>query len=110
MHIYVCVYTANDASDHLVGQVSSNLRRMKIFSAQVEEGKKGEDGKPSVGPVYRNLLSKHNFPPPDPDISTAWDVFRLFDHYSIYINIYINHYFSIKIKGNYNSLVSYHTT
>ncbi|XP_041022164.1 long chain acyl-CoA synthetase 1-like isoform X1 [Juglans microcarpa x Juglans regia] len=50
---------------------------MKIFSAPVEEGKKGQDGKPSVGPVYRNLLSKHNFPLPDPDISTAWDVFSL---------------------------------
>lgn len=48
---------------------------MKIFSAQVQEGRKGEDGKPSVGPVYRNLLSKDDFPPTDPHIKTAWDVF-----------------------------------
>ncbi|GMN52267.1 hypothetical protein TIFTF001_021413 [Ficus carica] len=48
---------------------------MKLFSAQVEEGKEGNDGKPSVGPVYRNLLSKHSFPPPDPELNTAWDLF-----------------------------------
>ncbi|XP_062004420.1 long chain acyl-CoA synthetase 1-like isoform X2 [Rosa rugosa] len=47
---------------------------MKIFSAQVEEGREGQNGKPSVGPVYRNLLSKNNFPPPHPDISTGWDL------------------------------------
>ncbi|PRQ45147.1 putative long-chain-fatty-acid--CoA ligase [Rosa chinensis] len=48
---------------------------MKMFSAQVEEGRKGQNGKPSVGPVYRNLLSKNDFPPPHPEIRTAWDVF-----------------------------------
>ncbi|CAI0463995.1 unnamed protein product [Linum tenue] len=50
---------------------------MKVFAAAVEEGKAGENGKPSVGPVYRNLLSKNEFPPPDPDISTAWDLFSV---------------------------------
>ncbi|KAG6648036.1 hypothetical protein I3843_07G118500 [Carya illinoinensis] len=49
---------------------------MKIFSAQIEEGREGQDGKPSVGPAYRNLLSRNNFPSLDPNISTAWDVFR----------------------------------
>lgn len=49
---------------------------MKRFSAKVEEGRKGQNGKPSVGPVYRNLLSKNDFPPPHPEINTAWDVFR----------------------------------
>lgn len=53
----------------------SHLRRMKIFSVKVEEGREGQDGKPAVGPVYRNLLSKNGFPPPDFNISTAWDVF-----------------------------------
>ncbi|XP_004288548.1 PREDICTED: long chain acyl-CoA synthetase 1-like [Fragaria vesca subsp. vesca] len=48
---------------------------MKMFSAKVEEGRKGQNGKPSVGPVYRNLLSKNDFPPPHPEINTAWDVF-----------------------------------
>ncbi|KAJ7973098.1 Long chain acyl-CoA synthetase [Quillaja saponaria] len=50
---------------------------MKMFSEKVEEGREGEDGKPSVGPVYRNLLSKNEFPPLDPYISTAWDIFSV---------------------------------
>ncbi|XP_028796922.1 long chain acyl-CoA synthetase 1 [Neltuma alba] len=48
---------------------------MKNFSAKVEEGREGGNGKPTVGPVYRNLLSKHGFPPMDPDLNTAWDIF-----------------------------------
>ncbi|KAL0711436.1 hypothetical protein Bca4012_018414 [Brassica carinata] len=48
---------------------------MKFFAAKVEEGVKGENGKPSVGPVYRNILSQKGFPPMDSDITTAWDVF-----------------------------------
>ncbi|CAE6055188.1 unnamed protein product [Arabidopsis arenosa] len=48
---------------------------MKCFAAKVEEGVKGEDGKPSVGPVYRNLLSEKGFPPRDSDITTTWDIF-----------------------------------
>lgn len=49
---------------------------MKKFSVQVEDGREGREGKPSVGPVYRNPLSKNEFPPPDPDMTTAWDIFR----------------------------------
>lgn len=49
---------------------------MKSFAAKVEEGVKGKDGKPSVGPVYRNLLSEKGFPPTDSEITTAWDIFR----------------------------------
>ncbi|KAK4558223.1 hypothetical protein RGQ29_007832 [Quercus rubra] len=52
-------------------------KKMKIFSAKVEEGREGLDEKPAVGPVYRNSLSKNEFPPPDPNISTAWDVFSV---------------------------------
>ncbi|KAG2326062.1 hypothetical protein Bca52824_008790 [Brassica carinata] len=48
---------------------------MKSFAAKVEEGVKGQNGKPSVGPVYRNLLSEKGFPPIDSDITTAWDIF-----------------------------------
>ncbi|KAJ1397932.1 AMP-dependent synthetase/ligase [Sesbania bispinosa] len=48
---------------------------MKSFAAMVEEGKEGKNGMLSVGPVYRNLLSKNGFPPMDPDFSTAWDIF-----------------------------------
>lgn len=50
---------------------------MKIFAAQVEEGKEGQDGKPSVGPVYRNLLASNGFPSVDPDLNTAWDIFSM---------------------------------
>ncbi|KAB1199891.1 Long chain acyl-CoA synthetase 1 [Morella rubra] len=48
---------------------------MKIFSVPVEEGREGQAGKPSVGPVYRNLLSKNDFPALDSNISTTWDIF-----------------------------------
>ncbi|KAL0665621.1 hypothetical protein Bca4012_028325 [Brassica carinata] len=48
---------------------------MKSFAAKVEEGIKGEDGKPSVGPVYRNLFSENDFPPRHSEITTTWDIF-----------------------------------
>uniref|UniRef100_A0A5B6ZVT6 Long-chain-fatty-acid--CoA ligase n=2 Tax=Davidia involucrata TaxID=16924 RepID=A0A5B6ZVT6_DAVIN len=50
---------------------------MKLFAVKVEEGREDVDGKPSVGPVYRNLLAKNDFPPPDSDLNTAWDAFRV---------------------------------
>ncbi|XP_027162769.1 long chain acyl-CoA synthetase 1-like [Coffea eugenioides] len=46
---------------------------MKMFAVKVEEGR---DGQPSVGPVYRNLIARHDFPPTDPNLSTAWEIFR----------------------------------
>ncbi|KAK9139149.1 hypothetical protein Scep_008830 [Stephania cephalantha] len=49
---------------------------MKVFSVQVEGGREGAAGEPSVGPVYRNLMSKDGFPSPDPNVSTCWDLFR----------------------------------
>lgn len=49
---------------------------MKSFSVQVESGREGQDGRPAVGPIYRNVLSKNEFPPPHPQLSTAWDSFR----------------------------------
>ncbi|KAG8389589.1 hypothetical protein BUALT_Bualt02G0244800 [Buddleja alternifolia] len=52
-------------------------KKMKKFAVKVEEGKEGRDGKPSVGPVYRNLLSGHAYPPLDPNLSTTWDIFRV---------------------------------
>lgn len=53
----------------------------KQFSVKVEEsGRKGAGGHdPSVGPVYRNLLAKHCFPPlDDSHLNTTWDVFRYY--------------------------------
>lgn len=48
---------------------------MSLFAVKTEEGRKGQDGQPSVGPVYRNPLAKDGFPPLDPGLSTTWDVF-----------------------------------
>ncbi|XP_010069762.2 long chain acyl-CoA synthetase 1 isoform X1 [Eucalyptus grandis] len=53
------------------------IKQMKVFAAKVEDGREGRDGKPSVGPVYRNLLAKNGFPPTDPNINTTWDIFRV---------------------------------
>lgn len=49
---------------------------MKEFAVQVESGREGRDGEPSVGPIYRNLLEKDGFLPQHPDINTSWDIFR----------------------------------
>lgn len=49
---------------------------MSVFAVKTEEGRKGQDGQPSVGPVYRNPLAKDGFPPLDPGLSTTWDIFR----------------------------------
>ncbi|XP_034691835.1 long chain acyl-CoA synthetase 1 [Vitis riparia] len=50
---------------------------MKTFAVQVENGREGRDGKPSVGPVYRNFLAKSGFPPMDSNLNTAWDNLRI---------------------------------
>lgn len=52
------------------------MEKLEVFSAKMEDGREGQDGKPSVGPVYRNLLAKNGYPPPDPDMSSAWTLFR----------------------------------
>ncbi|RXH90751.1 hypothetical protein DVH24_035515 [Malus domestica] len=57
--------------------VLENRKRMKIFSVAVEEGREGKDGKPSLGPVYRNLLAQNDFPPLDRQINSSWDLFSL---------------------------------
>ncbi|XP_057519161.1 long chain acyl-CoA synthetase 1-like isoform X1 [Amaranthus tricolor] len=51
--------------------------KMKKFSVQIGNGSEGRDGRPAVGPIYRNILCKNEFPPPHPDLYTAWDSFRL---------------------------------
>lgn len=50
--------------------------KKNVFTVQVEDGKAGKDGRPAVGPVFRNILAKDGFPPLDPDMRTSWDVFR----------------------------------
>ncbi|OMO82171.1 AMP-dependent synthetase/ligase [Corchorus olitorius] len=51
------------------------MEKMKVFSVKVEDEREGKDGKPSVGPVYRNLLAKNGYPLPDSDMTTAWTLF-----------------------------------
>lgn len=52
------------------------MQQKKIFGVKVEEGRKGRNGEPSVGAVYRNPIAQHAFPPTDPNLSTAWEIFR----------------------------------
>lgn len=65
-----------------------------MFAAKIEEGREGQDGKPNVGPIYRNLLSVHGFPPLVPEISTGWDIFKydlsnlLHNHTLIFLNAF----------------------
>ncbi|KAF8053195.1 hypothetical protein N665_1449s0001 [Sinapis alba] len=47
------------------------------FIFQVEEGKEGSDGRPSVGPVYRSIYAKDGFPEPIEGMDSCWDVFRM---------------------------------
>lgn len=61
---------------------------MKRFSVKVEEGREGKDGKPSVGPVYRNVLAEKDFPSVYEDLSTSWDLFRL---YSVHVLVMFWH-------------------
>lgn len=50
---------------------------MKRFSIKVEEGREGKDGKPSIGPVYRNVLAKDGSPSLFEDLNTSWDLFSV---------------------------------
>ncbi|PKA54687.1 Long chain acyl-CoA synthetase 1 [Apostasia shenzhenica] len=50
---------------------------MSNYTVQVESGRVGKAGKPSVGPVYRSCLAKDGFPPLEPGMDTSWEVFRV---------------------------------
>lgn len=47
------------------------------YIVQVEPGKPANDGKPSIGPVYRSIFAKDGFPAPTPGLDSCWDIFRL---------------------------------
>ena len=51
---------------------------IKPVAVEVEGGREGKDGEPSVGPVYRCILAKDGFPSSEPGKSTSWELFRLF--------------------------------
>ncbi|KAA8516170.1 hypothetical protein F0562_019349 [Nyssa sinensis] len=49
----------------------------KKFVVEIEKAKEATDGRPSVGPVYRNVLVKDGFRPPLQGIESCWDIFRV---------------------------------
>jgi len=49
----------------------------KKFVVEIEKAKEATGGRPSVGPVYRNVLAKDGFKPPAAGIETCWDIFRV---------------------------------
>ncbi|CAH2078132.1 unnamed protein product [Thlaspi arvense] len=53
------------------------MSQQKKFIFQVEEGREGSDGRPSVGPVYRSIFAKDGFPEPIEGMDSCWDVFRM---------------------------------
>ncbi|KAI8025887.1 Long chain acyl-CoA synthetase 4 [Camellia lanceoleosa] len=48
----------------------------KKFVVEIEKAKEAANGRPSMGPVYRNLLGKDGFRPLTPGIDSCWDIFR----------------------------------
>ncbi|KAL7233038.1 hypothetical protein ACSBR1_016811 [Camellia fascicularis] len=48
----------------------------KKFVVEIEKAKAAANGRPSMGPVYRNLLAKDGFRPLTPGIESCWDIFR----------------------------------
>ncbi|XP_028115479.1 long chain acyl-CoA synthetase 4-like isoform X2 [Camellia sinensis] len=47
------------------------------FLIEVEPAKAAEEGRPSIGPVYRSLFAKDGFPPPIGGMDSCWDIFRM---------------------------------
>ena len=72
-----------------INKVQLNIKKetdkMKKFSVQIGNGSEGRDGRPAVGPIYRNILCKNECPPPHPDLYTAWDSFRYFPYNSLFL-------------------------
>lgn len=52
------------------------MAQEKKFVVEVEKAKEATGGRPSVGPVYRNVLAKDGFRPSAAGIESCWDVFR----------------------------------
>ncbi|KAF5190879.1 hypothetical protein FRX31_019533, partial [Thalictrum thalictroides] len=64
------------ALEVLLFPLPSDIKGMKVFVAQIDVGQKGKDGEPSVGPVYRNLLSKDDFPALDVNMPTTRGIIK----------------------------------
>lgn len=55
----------------------------KNFLVEVEKAKVANDGRPSIGPVYRSVFAKDGFPPPIDGMDSCWDVFRYEFRYTL---------------------------
>ncbi|XP_057967846.1 long chain acyl-CoA synthetase 4-like [Malania oleifera] len=53
------------------------MAQKKSFIVEVEKAKEARNGRPSVGPVYRNIAAMNGFPPPLEGVESCWDVFRM---------------------------------
>eukprot|EP01018_Ginkgo_biloba_P032203 Gb_18621 [translate_table: standard] len=51
------------------------MDQIEEFIVKVEEGREAQNGEPSVGPVYRNILAKDGFTPLPQGIESCWDMF-----------------------------------
>lgn len=49
----------------------------KKYVVEVEKAKEGKDGRPSIGPVYRNVLATDSFRPLSYGLESCWDIFWL---------------------------------
>ncbi|KAK3037311.1 hypothetical protein RJ639_032073 [Escallonia herrerae] len=47
------------------------------YVVEIEKAKEATGDRPSVGPVYRNVLAKDGFRPPVEGIESCWDIFRV---------------------------------
>lgn len=54
------------------------MEDQKKYVVEVEKAKEGiSDGRPSRGPVYRNVLAKDGFRPLSHRLESCWDIFWL---------------------------------
>ena len=47
----------------------------KKFIIEIEKAREAKDGKPSIGPVYRNAIVKDGFRPLPQGLESCWDSF-----------------------------------
>ncbi|PHU09714.1 Long chain acyl-CoA synthetase 5 [Capsicum chinense] len=51
------------------------MEDQKKYVVEVEKAKEGRNGRPSRGPVYRNVLAKDGFRPLSHGLESCWDIF-----------------------------------
>ncbi|KAF8028324.1 hypothetical protein BT93_E1056 [Corymbia citriodora subsp. variegata] len=51
------------------------MQEVSVYTLKVEEGKKGVDGRPSVGPVYRGIYAEDGLIGVEPGMESPWQFF-----------------------------------